>query len=194
MNDRQSRKRNLNNMRRDEEIGDVKVEESFSIYHPDSNCDVVNETFHAGAESQSNIVGEGCYISTTFKNKRFYGVLIEQSALQDGTVNFFHDQSDSLAINERMLRFRRDLRPEDMAPEGLGRYVHPNQTKEKVIQKFAYVQPNSSQNGYRVLLATYANAQAAAEDNEDKILQIVSACEHGGDWVGKHYYKYEVSS
>ena len=36
------------------------------------------------------------------KSKRFYGILLEQSAINAGTVNYFHDQADSLSMNQRM--------------------------------------------------------------------------------------------
>lgn len=48
-------------------------------------------------------VGDGVYVSaTTANNKRFYGVLVDQSSLKEASSLFFQDQSDSLNLNQRM--------------------------------------------------------------------------------------------
>ena len=48
-------------------------------------------------------VGDGIYVSaTTSNNKRFYGVLVDQSSLKEASTLFFQDQSDSLRLNGRM--------------------------------------------------------------------------------------------
>ena len=45
---------------------------------------------------------------------------------------------------------------------------------------------------YRVLLATYADIDAASEDDVEKGKKIEAACKAGGDFVGGYYYQYEV--
>jgi len=70
------------------------------------------------------------------------------------------------------------------------------QQPQRQVQKFRYVEPQQRTNdkdfGYRVLLATYADIEAASEDNPRKALQIQQVCEEGGGFVGKYYYQYEV--
>ena len=66
------------------------------------------------------------------------------------------------------------------------------------VQKFRYVDAVQSSNGkksspgYRILLATYADVSAAAEDDPEKAKLIQSACQAGGDYVGCYFYQYEV--
>ena len=69
--------------------------------------------------------------------------------------------------------------------------------RQRQVQKFRFVAPkttNTNDIGYRVLLATYADIEAASEENEAKAKQIEKACSEGGGFVGKHYYQYEVSN
>ena len=48
-------------------------------------------------------MGDGIYVSaTTAGNKRFYGVMVDQSSLKEASTLYFQDQSDSLVLNERM--------------------------------------------------------------------------------------------
>jgi len=64
------------------------------------------------------------------------------------------------------------------------------------VQKFRYVGPTQNKAqpllGYRVLLATYADVSAAAEDDSEKMNLIGKACQSGGGFVGEYYYQYEV--
>ena len=66
------------------------------------------------------------------------------------------------------------------------------------VQKFRYVDPITKANGskaapgYRILLATYADASVAAEDDPEKASLIQTACQAGGDYVGDFFYQYEV--
>ena len=64
---------------------------------------VVEEVFPLFDSSSTKKVGDGVYISATAAgNKRFYGVLVDQSSLKEASTLFFQDQSDSLSLNERM--------------------------------------------------------------------------------------------
>lgn len=64
------------------------------------------------------------------------------------------------------------------------------------VQKFRYIesQKNGGQGspGYRILLATYVDERAAADDDPEKLERIKTACQIGGDFVGDHYYQYQV--
>lgn len=77
-------------MRRHSQVENVKVEESFSFLG--NNNDEGNDT-----------TGDGVYVSAlTTTNKRYYGVLVDQSALKGASDLWFKDQADSLELNRRM--------------------------------------------------------------------------------------------
>jgi len=209
ISDRSNRKRCHHGMRRDETINEVKVEETFSMYGPNQEHD-----------QEQSPAGEGCYISASYKSKRFYGLLIEESALKDGTFNYFQDQSDSVSVNERMRLLMNHNKLEEGKPRDDQKINadgnHKNQlleetnggnkknhngshdvqlSKDRTIQKFKYIPADKGKgiDGYRILLATYANALAASEDDYEKARQILDACECGGNFVGNHYYyQYEA--
>ena len=52
--------------------------------------------------SDANKAGEGCYISATVQNKRYYGVLIDQKSLKEASDLWFKDEASSLDLNRRM--------------------------------------------------------------------------------------------
>jgi hypothetical protein len=76
------------------------------------------------------------------------------------------------------------------------------------VQKFRYVTGSSSlvaadntklptnndtTPGYRILLATYCDIEAAAETSDQNMAAAIqTACERGGDFVGDFYYQYQV--
>jgi hypothetical protein len=76
------------------------------------------------------------------------------------------------------------------------------------VQKFRYVpgsscfvaadntkSPTNCQTtpGYRILLATYCDIEAAAETSDQNMAAAIqTACERGGDFVGDYYYQYQV--
>lgn len=67
---------------------------------------------------------------------------------------------------------------------------------QRQVQKFRYAGPADKNNdkdlGYRYLLATFADVEAASEDDSGKAQKIEEACQAGGGYVGKYYYQYEV--
>jgi len=67
-------------------------------------------------------------------------------------------------------------------------------TDLRAIQKFCYVDSDGSIPGYRILLGTYANVEAASEDDSEKGQQIEAACQEGGGFVGQNYYQFELVS
>jgi hypothetical protein len=68
-----------------------------------------------------------------------------------------------------------------------------SRTVHQQVQKFRYVEGNGDPSqGYRELLATFANVSAAAEDDAQRTMQIEAACQSGGDFVGDYYFQYEV--
>lgn len=102
-----------------------------------------------------------------------------------------------------------DIQPQEIqsttAAAGVSTARGTTNDYDRPIQKFCYVMVNPKGGagiigaekgppggGYRVLLATYANLDAAAEDDQDRRLAIEAACRAGGDFVGDHYYQYEV--
>lgn len=75
--------------------------------------------------------GDGCYVSaTTSNNKRFYGVLVEQSALKEASKLWFQDQSDSLELNRRMklLMEQREMEDGKAASDASGDVVGGDNT------------------------------------------------------------------
>ena len=75
-------------MRRHSQVENVKVEESFSFL---------------GNNEGNDTTGDGVYVSAlTSTNKRYYGVLVDQSALKGASNLWFKDQADSLELNRRM--------------------------------------------------------------------------------------------
>jgi hypothetical protein len=81
-----------------------------------------------------------------------------------------------------------------------------NAEREKVVPPqihfFSYVEtvPVEAAGGggqstldYRVLVATYADLEAASEDDPEKAEAIEAACQAGGGFMGDYFYQYEVS-
>ena len=133
--------------------------------------------------------GEGCYISTTIHNKRYYGVLISQDSLKEASELHFMEEAKSLNLNRRMVDLRdvhgsvhdngngngdgsvHDNGNDNNGGVGgtMGNTVGENQNqkqgqgqKQRQVQKFKYVDATKKTTGYRVILATYANLEEAA--------------------------------
>lgn len=84
---RRGRRRITAGLRKHQQIDGVVVEEVFPLFD----------------SSSTEKVGDGIYVSaTTAGNKRYYGVMVDQSSLKEASNLFFQDQSDSLVLNERM--------------------------------------------------------------------------------------------
>jgi lysine-specific histone demethylase 1 len=192
------------------------VEETFSLSEPAN-----------APQEHGTHVGDGCYVSSTVHNKRYYGVLIEQAALKSASLLHFRDEAGSLDLNRRMKQLndaqvtqkeaqetgerkrpadtttdagcekRAKIDPQDAPPENfptepvVAEPASPKlvATEPRTVQKFRYVDGPPC---YRILLATYANVEAASEDDTEKAQRIVQACQSGGAFVGKDYYQYEV--
>lgn len=197
-------------LRKNQEIDHVKVEESFVLGNPNGSTDEA-------------MVGEGCYVSTTLNNRRYYGVLIDQAALQAASMLHFQEEARGLDLNRRMKALQGQGSNGGMSesdsidrkgPAAAGspggqskkRPRSPTPTKAlsngnikldlethgpRPVQKFRYHADGNS--GYRVLLATYADVQAAAEGDPNKIKLIDDACQSGGNFIGEYYYQFEVS-
>lgn len=158
---------------------------------------------------------DGCYVSATVNNsRRFYGVLVDQEALKEASLLYFQDEADGLDLNRKMeaLLQQQDERVDHMdadkkrpAADHLSTTPHkraksdqgPVNAKPRAaqhVQKYRYVKPEGSRSsqGYRLLLATYADVSAAAEDDADRARRIYAACDTGGNFVGQYYYQYEV--
>jgi hypothetical protein len=204
------------------------VEEPFALQEP----------INRGAAK----VGEGCYVTATVNNKRFYGLLVEKDALKAASLMHYQDEAAGLELNRRMKvlsdqhqKQQEDRKPAPVTEESVDSGQndtapipsHPAQQDPVTVsspsaslptntasaaavvdgqtslqvQKFRYVEQPASDNnggqlftgGYRLLLATYANVEAAAEDNKQLMSSIRLACQAGGNFVGDYYYRYEVS-
>jgi hypothetical protein len=220
----------------------------------------------AVSSDEDRKVGEGCYVSTTIHNRRYYGVLIDQASLKAASMLFFQDEASGLDLNRKMELLLKEQQPAntmengndskkrfaDADPEEFKntakrprldpapdtnrssqtevrmkkspvpvnhKQESPRQTEVRMkksslpenhkkesarpVQKFRYVMPEISRSndpgglskslGYRVLLATYVDVSAAADDDPEQTHLIQSACQSGGNFVGQYYYQYEVS-
>lgn len=177
----------------------------------------LNEPMNRGAAK----VGEGCYVTATVNNKRYYGLLVEKDALKAASLMHYQDEAAGLDLNRRMKVLsdqQEDRKPPAIESVDSGQ-TNPSPQPDPVssnsaslptntdaatadaqasrqVQKFRYVdQPSDGGQlvpGYRLLLATYANVEAAAEDNVQLISSIRLACQAGGNFVGDYYYRYEV--
>ena len=137
----------------------------------------------SAAVSTATSAGEGCYISTTIHNKRYYGVLISQDSLKEASELHFMEEAKSLNLNRRMVDLRDvygnvhdndngDGNDNDNDNNGgvggtMGNTLVEKQgqgqgQKQRQVQKFKYVDATKNTTGYRVILATYANLEEAA--------------------------------
>jgi len=66
----------------------VIVEEPFSLLKP------------SGGGSEP--AGDGCYVSATVQNRRYYGLLVDQEALKHASLLWFQEEAGSLDLNRRM--------------------------------------------------------------------------------------------
>lgn len=198
-------------LRRGQNVESVVVEEAFSLSLP------TNAPSSLRTEQNGNHAGDGCYISATVHNNRYYGVLIEQSALKTASLLHFQDEASSLDLNRRM-KMLQDSQLVNNPKEGIEdrkRPAEPSNVESqpdvkrvkleseslakpaaaalpRTIQKFRYVDSAGDLPGYRILLATYASVEAASEDDFEKERKIEEACQAGGGFIGKYYFQYEV--
>jgi hypothetical protein len=176
-------------LRRHQEIDHVVVEDTFLLNRP-----------MQASSSESRWVGEGCYISATVQNRRFHGVLIDQAALQQASLLHFQEEASGMDLERRMralmknrdnghtVKLRKRLRTD-------GTSVTSNDiTAGRQVQKFRYEIGLADSQGYRVLLATFVDVDAASDHDHDWKMKIEAACRAGGEFVGDYYYQYEVRS
>lgn len=203
---RRSRSRS-NKLRKHLPIDNVKVEEPFALNHPKNGS------------STADRAGDGCYVSATVNNRRYYGVLIDQEALKAASLLHFQGAASGLELNRRMKSlleqnggFDRKRPAEDLQDEGRKRQrtvtplaapssvlsasvpsAFPNNNRvSRQIQKFRFHGSEKGAPGFRELLATYSCLSAAAEDDAEREPQIEAACQNGGNFVGNYYYQFEV--
>lgn len=137
----------------------------------------VDESFAFTGE-KGDPVGDGCYITTTINNKRYYGVLISQDSLREASDLHFKDEAASLALNSRMVNLpKKEALQNQAIPGGEESDRQYKYSEEKQVQKFKYVDANATTLGYRVILATYANVLEAARDDDSLFQRIKSACD-----------------
>jgi hypothetical protein len=80
-------------------------------------------------------------------------------------------------------------------PDVAGSMVHrkgADLSAPRAVQKFRFVATNDTTGGYRLLLATYVDVAAAAEDDPELHHSIELACRSGGNFVGPYFYQFEV--
>lgn len=213
-----------------QELDHVLVEDTFQFQVPD----------HVAVSSdEDRKVGEGCYVSATVHNRRYYGVLIDQESLRAASMLYFQDEASGLELNRKMehlylLKTRDEVNPSktnskrtaddtdmdesesstkrarhNIVPDGpvsselmkQMKTMHPKVDDTHAVQKFRFVPPNHNHqndrkgtqtSGYRLLIATYVDVLAAADDDSDRKQLIETACQSGGNFVGEYYYQYEV--
>ena len=76
-----------------QDLDHVHVEDTFQFQLPD----------HVAVSSdEDRKVGEGCYVSATVHNCRYYGVLIDQASLRAASMLYFQDEASGLELNRKM--------------------------------------------------------------------------------------------
>lgn len=156
---------------------------------------------------EGNVAGDGYYVSATNNSSRYYGLLVSKEALKAASLLHFQEESESLDLNRRMklLKERQGSNVETPAPGELVEHVAKRQklgdngdlstctgADSLVVQKFKYMPSTKDTDpGYRILIATYINAAAAAEGDCSRGEAISKACKDGGAFVGEYYYKHE---
>lgn len=70
-------------------------------------------------EQNGNHAGDACYVSATVHNNRYYGVLVEQSALKTASLLHFQDEANSLDLNRRMKMLQDSQADNSNAEEGV---------------------------------------------------------------------------
>lgn len=204
-------------LRREAQIEGVTVEQPFTFSLPTDGGNTTSRpdaTQRSSGPAATNGVdssvrgesaGDGCYVSATVNSKRYYGVMFDQGALKAASELYFQGEANSLELNRRMMLLdqkRKEQVSLSTPDTKRQKLIHPaamlmqNRNEDHQVQKFRYVNPTEEKElsgpGYRVLLATFADVTAAAEDDQEKIVLIESACKSGGNFVGKYYYQYEV--
>jgi hypothetical protein len=231
------RERVPKNLRRAQGIDNVIVEKSFEFTDP----------------RNGKLAGEGCYVSATVLSKRYYGVLVDQPAMQIASHLHFEEEAAIFELNQKMKRLKKDTTSssasellqehtidganvngkdtnkkqekieDENGAEDETKYVplKNNEVKkveaeqvkhkfideqlrgikdtERLILKYQWVESNEetglNENGdsdYGILLATFVNADAAADGDKQKAEAILSACKNGGGFVDEFFYQYKV--
>lgn len=70
------------------------IEEPFALYKPAAAA--------GGGSEEDRKAGDGCYVSATVQNRRYYGLLVDQEVLKDASLLWFEDEAGSLDLNRRM--------------------------------------------------------------------------------------------
>lgn len=210
---RRGRKRGARGtLRKAQEIDRVHVHQPFELHLPD----------HAVEEGERK-AGEGCYVSTTIHNRRYYGVLIDQAALKAASMLHFQNEAAGFELNRKIELLKQQNLEQKQSVADQERHADfdasfdygkkrtrlaecdakiiggKSSIGRRPVQKFRYVNPVPANEkapampGYRILLATYADATVAADDDPENANLIEAACQAGGGYVGtQHYYQYEV--
>lgn len=160
-------------LRRDQALDNVVVEEPFSFQHP----------------NDQQIAGEAAYISATVNNRRYYGVLVDQATMKAASLLHFQQEAAGLDLNKRITALLSSRNDQQKAHNNVAS-SSDSRGGVRQVQKFRYVLEKKGP-GYRILLATFANVAAAAEDDLVKLEHITQACDAGGNFVGDYYYQYE---
>jgi hypothetical protein len=89
-----------------QDLDHVHVEDTFQFQLP---------SHVAVSSDEDRKVGEGCYVSTTVHNRRYYGVLIDQESLRAASMLYFQDEAAGLELNRKMEQLYRLKAPNDVA-------------------------------------------------------------------------------
>ena len=103
-------------MRKHLPIDNVKVEEPFVLYnesttksnHQSTSLSSPADTNTSHSEETSLVAGDACYVSATVHNKRYYGVLVDQAALQQATLLHFEHQATQRQLDQRLLQLMKE--------------------------------------------------------------------------------------
>ena len=105
-------------------------------------------------------VGEACYVAATVQNRRYYGVLVEQEALQAASTLYWQDQTTVMELHRRM----RALQQAGSATEAATTSSNREETKTK-NQKDAKMNADADNIKEE---ATITNAEDETQGNDEK--------------------------
>jgi len=112
---RRGRRSQRGKLRKELSIDHVTVEEPFALHHPLGGATGAVADAATGApsvglgfdEESVTTCGEGCYVTATVNSRKYYGVLVDQPALQAASLLHFQNEAGGLDLNRRMRALRR---------------------------------------------------------------------------------------
>lgn len=98
-------------LRRFHDVENVIVEEPFNLFKPSGGAG-------GGGSEEDRKAGDGCYVSATVHNRRYYGLLVDQEALKNASLLWFQEEAATLDLNRRMKMLHSEVPSEEESASG----------------------------------------------------------------------------